>query len=468
LLAAEFKEARFVATIRDCYSWLDSVLNNLLFLGGLPHWIIEFGLKTYGVLLTREMLASRQALIRALPSKLEGILKYWAEGLQFTMDHLPADRSLVIKTGKIGENIGILSAFLGIPEDTLATDKTHLCKATRQFDILHDVDFHLLHEKFETHCGPLMRKYFPEETLGAFLEKTDRQHPIRRARSSAAPPHMSWGSDQTANLIFEVIDALQIAYKFERSVKILPRKLLGNRFMIGIYKSQIESGAHKQLLNICRRMHMPEDLRQAFCEKLPHAEGVGFGFEENENTRIYKVYLDFMAQWKRDIEGGPHAHDPFPSILGFKWDIADNAKRGLATYTWHPFLSYEDMGGRISEIFATERSRGALQLVRDFLKMAALRIAPENILYLDVPDSRGRSQRFDINMYRADLQLKKMYPLLQKILQRYSIPVEKFHPLYNLLRTMKFGHLSGGIDKAGHDYLTLYFGIERIGNLHPS
>jgi len=467
LLAAEFEKAKFIATIRDCYSWLDSVLNNLLQVSALKDRIIEFGSRTYGVDLNREMFASRQDLVRALPDKLDGILNYWAEGLRFTMNNLPPERSLVIKTSEISDCLGALAGFLGIPQDSLIRENRHFCKAPTKFNILHDMDFNLLNDKFEAHCGSLMRKYFPEQTLADFLGQTHKQQPIKPAGSSAPTTRMSWGSDQAANLIFELIDELQIDYKFERSVKILQKKLLGNRFMIGIYKSQIESDPREQLLNVCHRMHMPEDLRQAFSENLSDAEGVGFGFEENEDTRIYKVYLDFMAKWKHEVEEGPQAHDPFPSILGFKWDIADNTKRGLATYTWYPFLSYEDMGGRISEIFVEQGSKRTLELVHDFLKMAALRIAPENILYLDVPDSRGRSRRFDINMYRAGLQLKKMYPLLQKILQHYSIPVDKFHPLYNLLRTMKFGHLSGGIDKAGQDFLTIYFGIERIGNLHP-
>jgi hypothetical protein len=466
LLSAEFKEAKFIATIRDCYSWLDSVLNNLLLIRDINDWIIDFGSITSGVDLSREMFASPQNLIRALPDRLDGILNYWAQSLEFTMENLPKKNALVIKTEAISASLGRIAIFLGIPENTLIREKRHLCQAPEKYNILHAMDFNLLDEKFEAHCGSLMRKHFPEQTLAAYLAKTQKKRPIKGTGPKAPATPMSWGSDQVANLIFELINDLQIEYKFERSVKILQKKLLGNRFMVGIYKSQIDPNPRGKLLNICQRMGMPDDLRQAFSENLSDAEGVGFGFEENEKTRVYKVYLDFMAKWKQVIERGPHEHDPYPSILGFKWDVADNTKRGLATYTWHPFLSYEDMGGKISGIFEESRSKNAIELVQDFLKMAARKISSENILYLDVPDKQGRSRRFDINMYRADLQLKKMYPLLQKILQHYCIPADKFHPLYNLLRAMKFGHLSGGIDKTGKDFLTIYFGIERIRHSH--
>ena len=42
----------------------------------------------------------------------------------------------------------------------------------------------------------------------------------------------------------------------------------------------------------------------------------------------------------------------------------------------------------------------------------------------------------------------------------YSIPSEAFHTLYNPVKTEIFGHLAGGIDRDGKDFLAVYYGVE--------
>jgi hypothetical protein len=272
----------------------------------------------------------------------------------------------------------------------------------------------------------------------------------------------SWGSDKVANLLFELVGDLKSEYKFERSVKIQQKKLLGNRFMLGVYKSRMGENRHEKLLDICRRMDMPETLFKAFSENLSDAEGVGFGFEANEKTMVYKVYLDFMDKWKKENRCGPDQRDPLLVILGFKWDVRDKRKEGMARYTWHPNLPIEEIHRRISDVFGKDRHRKPSEIATSLVDIVSRRISAQNILYLDVVDDKGRRRSFDMNLYGANFQLKEIYPLLQEALQHYSIPAQKFHPLYNTLRSMRFGHLSGGIGSGGDDFLTIYFGIESI------
>jgi len=272
----------------------------------------------------------------------------------------------------------------------------------------------------------------------------------------------SWGSDRKANLLFELIGDLKSEYKFERSVKIQQKKLLGNRFMLGLYKSKIGETPHEKLVDICRRMDMPENLFEAFSENLSDAEGVGFGFEETERTRVYKVYLDFMDKWKKENRCGPDQRDPLLVILGFKWDIQDKKKGGLAKYVWHPNLPIDEIQKRISDVFGKDGHGKPSEIATRLLDIVSRRISSHSILYLDVADDKGRRRSFDMNLYGANLQLKEIYPLLQEALQHYSIPTRKFHPLYNSLRSLRFGHLSGGIGSGGADFLTIYFGIESV------
>jgi len=42
VLAEEFPDAKFIFVIRDCWSWLDSLLNMVLTLGpGMSDWMVE-------------------------------------------------------------------------------------------------------------------------------------------------------------------------------------------------------------------------------------------------------------------------------------------------------------------------------------------------------------------------------------------------------------------------------------------
>jgi hypothetical protein len=61
-------------------------------------------------------------------------------------------------------------------------------------------------------------------------------------------------------------------------------------------------------------------------------------------------------------------------------------------------------------------------------------------------------------MYQADLRLGELYPLLLQICWHYGIPYDEFNKHYEPIKTQKFGHLTGGVDREGRDFLTVYFG----------
>ena len=67
-----------------------------------------------------------------------------------------------------------------------------------------------------------------------------------------------------------------------------------------------------------------------------------------------------------------------------------------------------------------------------------------------------------INIYKAGLRMEELHPLLERTMQRYSIPLETFRTLYEKTREKKFGHLAGGIDRQGRDFVTMYYGVKFI------
>jgi hypothetical protein len=203
---------------------------------------------------------------------------------------------------------------------------------------------------------------------------------------------------------------------------------------------------------------MPAGFLDSFRENLPEASIVGFGFGEDEGTCMVKAYLEFGARFFRAIKSKPHAPDPYLSHLGFKWDADDITRKALAKYTCHPNCSCEAMLRRMSENFYGREGRSPFDILKGILELALRKVSQERFHYLDVKEENNPRSSFDINVYSANLQLKDVHPFLLGISRHYSISEERFHSLYERVKGHILGHIAGGINRKGRDFLTLYFG----------
>lgn len=273
--------------------------------------------------------------------------------------------------------------------------------------------------------------------------------------------------DQPGQLILDLVDELRVHYAFERSFKVSGGTLLGNRFLLAIHKTAIgEEIRHSKIIGICERMGMPREFLEAFEENLPEADTVDFGFEENKRNCVYKIYLDFLSKWKKEASGTPGEFKPFVMFFGYKWDPCDPGKRALTRYVWYPSISFERIKENLSEIFQGQKHLEPLQTAKDLIDIVSKKTTYDNVYYLDVTEENSPRRSFDINIYKAGLQLKQVYPLLARTAKHYSIPAETFHALYNPIRTEAFGHLSGGISRGEKDFLTVYYGLHEIVKNH--
>lgn len=293
------------------------------------------------------------------------------------------------------------------------------------------------------------------------LRKHEEQYGPLRAEAPL-PPGLPVTSHPLADSLIGLIQKLHVNYDFERSIKMSPRKILGNRFLITIDKNDIETNAHERILSICRTLNMPEDYLEVFRQNFSQANPIDFGFEADGEMCIYKAYLDFLPRWKREGEAGGEKPKTYLMFLGFKWDAFDNTKKALTQYTWYPSLSFEGIEERLSGVFEKVQNRGSLELVQELLRVISARTNHENVYYLDVSEGNSKRTSFDLNAYSANLDLQEVYPLLTKIREHYSIPEPEFQELYEEVKEKRFGHLSGGVDRKGNDFLTLYFGLEPV------
>jgi len=272
--------------------------------------------------------------------------------------------------------------------------------------------------------------------------------------------HGSGTMDERARLLLDLVGKLEVVYGLEYSFKVLENTLLGNRFLVIMTKDSIRKQTNRRLLDICSQTGMPRELQDIYRENLSFAKYIHFGFEENEKSSIYKAYLEFPPKWEAEFLNKPAGADSFTLYLGFKWDASENRKRALTRYTYYPLIPPEKILDRLSNLYEGSRQRGSLEIAKGILETALGRIGYDNLLYLEVSEDNNPRRSFDINMYRAKLRLEELSPYLSAMCRHFSIPPERFHAVYDPMRSKRFGHLSGGIDREGKDFLTVYYGVE--------
>ncbi len=267
---------------------------------------------------------------------------------------------------------------------------------------------------------------------------------------------------EKAAALFRLVKELNIEFGLEHSLKILDKTMLDNRFLLGFSKKEIEGNAQERIIHICMRLGMPPDLLETFRLCLIDANYVHFGFEEDATTCLYKVYVEFWESIRQEIQSSRNAARPFLLHLGFKWDAFDEEKKTVTRYTWHPWLSIPDIFSRLTAVVDPDMYGHTIEAAKGVVNIAAERISHKDILYIEVTEEGNPRKSFDINVYRAGLQLGELYPLLAKLGQHYAISHGEFHRLYDQSKTNRFGHLSAGVSREGKDFCTLYYGVEPV------
>ena len=304
-------------------------------------------------------------------------------------------------------------------------------------------------QEYESKFGPLEVKSLPSAGPGQ-MTSTQKKPPFRKTERT----------HEKADLLFQLVKSLHAEVGFERSFKIVNAVLLNNRFLLGVSKKSVGQRADDRLTQTCSLMGMPKTLLNVFRHHLPKGNYVHFGFEQNEKTFVYKVYLEFWETIKEEIGKSKDRPGPMLLHLGLKWDVSDPARQSLTHYTWYPWLSADEILERVSRMLDPQTDTPAKQAADELISLALARIPARDLLYLEVTEEGNPRRSFDINVYRANLQLAEVYPLLSMLCRRHSIPFDTFHSLYNGIKMKRFGHLAAGADREGNNFFTAYYGVE--------
>lgn len=267
-------------------------------------------------------------------------------------------------------------------------------------------------------------------------------------------------TDERATLLIRSVRGLEVPFGLERSFKIGHKMLLSERFLVTLRKETIAGDAHARILEISRALGMPEPLEGLFREHLAAAHYVHFGFEKGARTTLIKAYLEYGEGWEQQLQDGPGSLDPFLLHQGFKWDPEDPHRHVLTRYVCTPAITYQEMGRRVASVFQSKESRPSYRMCLDLLGLAARKVPPRELLYLEVTEEGSPRRSFDINLYRAGLRIADLERPFLMLCDHLAVNPREFHRIFDPARGKRLGHVSGGTDREGRDFITVYYGVE--------
>jgi hypothetical protein len=308
--------------------------------------------------------------------------------------------------------------------------------------------------------GDRIREY--EAAYGSVSDKAYTRNGQGPAKSPLGLPSFeSLKAVEQVGLLFELLKDLGAVVAVERSFKMFEKTLLDNRFLLAFKPESIRcQKPSKSIPAMALRMGMGKGFLEVFERELPEATSVGFGIEENEETCVVKAYLEFRNRYKEALRRGADVHS-YVSHLGFKWDAADSRRAALARYTCFHRFTAGDILERLSKAFYEHGDQAPpFKTLKGIVDLASTKVGPDKFLYIEVSEENNPRSSFDINMYGADLRLEELFPFFMEMCRDYSIPADQFLKNYDPVRSHILGHLSGGTDRKGRYFSTIYFGEE--------
>ncbi len=160
-LAGEFPDARFVLTIRDCYSWLNSEFKRVLHNPSQVPQRVKL----------RKFLYGREGAVHAPEEQilkdtglytLDGYLSRWTTHNEKVVATIPKERLLIVRTDQIRQRANEIADFAGLPRYSVQLHRTHECQNPLPAEIIRKLDRSFLEKKVSQHCRPLMDRFFPE------------------------------------------------------------------------------------------------------------------------------------------------------------------------------------------------------------------------------------------------------------------------------------------------------------------
>lgn len=272
------------------------------------------------------------------------------------------------------------------------------------------------------------------------------------AQTAARPVERGLSPAGCATL--RVVEGLDCPFGLERSVKIAPGGVNGDRFLATLHRDELGEDAARGLSMLAAKLGMPGPALPALLRSLPEADIVHVGHEGGEQPTT-KLYLEFAAGVQAARESG--AGRPQLVHLAAKWR-SGGGEATLSRYVWPADgRGAAAIGRRLGALAATSP---AARLALCLLDLARPRCSDDDLMYMDVEEEGTRRRSFDLNLYAAGLAVADAADALEALAGDYGLGPGLPARLPVAGPGDELGHVSGGGDRSGRDFATLYFGVE--------
>jgi hypothetical protein len=164
-----FPSAKYILTIRDCYSWINSEINQQHLIGNTQPWGLLADYR-YGKRLYYPNAESALKCYGLYP--LSSYFSYWSEHIQSVLETIPSDKLLVIRTRDLNRKTQDIADFLEIPHDMLDTERIHSHQRRKKpLDIRELVESSHLREQALLHCNNIMDRFYSEDKFADDLKR---------------------------------------------------------------------------------------------------------------------------------------------------------------------------------------------------------------------------------------------------------------------------------------------------------
>ena len=241
----------------------------------------------------------------------------------------------------------------------------------------------------------------------------------------------------------------------EDSFKICRGRLLTERILFGANSHAVGS---QTMLQLCTSLGMPALYQPLLRQHFKDANMVLFGLDTQKDQAIFKVYLEFWDQLRREVLV-THSKAPRRLGLGVKWH-RQTGIHGTTDYLCYPLLAVPEIVQRINALYhSTPEPHPPRAIVTELIQLAKRRVPTAEFLYVELAEEGTPRRSFDVNMYKADLTIAHILNQLNRLGNHYEIDDSVMTSFYEQIAQQPLGHLSGGFDRHGNEFSTVYYEI---------
>lgn len=161
LLLNLFPNAKFIFTIRDCFSWVNSVIDYTMTRKWNKVWLREY--ISFYFQIPDHLIGNIPEFQKDQKQYIEKLLIQWAVLNTKILEQLPSERVLILKTSDISKSLDKIACFAGVPVESLQQDPSHQNRSPQKLGTLQSVERDFIAPLYKRHCSRLMEKYFPNE-----------------------------------------------------------------------------------------------------------------------------------------------------------------------------------------------------------------------------------------------------------------------------------------------------------------